>query len=252
VEAGRRGHIPSAFSPLEILRILYDEVLRYDAKNPRWKDRDRCILSKGHGCLALYVLLAEKGFFPPSELLKYCKSDGILGGHPERSKVPGVEASTGSLGHGLSIGIGMALSARHDKADYRTFVVLGDGEQNEGSVWEAAMLASKYRLSRLTVITDYNKRMTYDSTYVVQDLEPLEAKWSSFGFEVREVDGHDLGELREAFRQLPFHPEKPSQLICHTVKGKGIPLLESDPAWHHKPKISDEDLRLLVEGLEGS
>ena len=252
VEAGRRGHIPSALSPMEILRILYDEVLRVDPRNPLWKDRDRCILSKGHGCLALYVLLAEKGFFPAEELLKYCKSDGILGGHPERGKVPGVEASTGSLGHGLSIGVGMAVNARLEKSDYRTFVILGDGEQNEGSVWEAAMVASKHRLNRLTVISDYNKRMTYDSTYVVQDLEPLAAKWSSFGFEVREVDGHDLEALRAAFRALPFHPEKPSQIICHTVKGKGIPVLEADPAWHHKPKISDADLQMLRDGLEAS
>src|SRR5213082_1093386 len=157
IEAGGRGHVGSAFSLVEMLRVLYDDVLRYDAAHPRWPQRDRCILSKGHGCLALYVLLAEKGFFPESELWKFCKSDGILGGHPEYGKVPGVEASTGSLGHGLSIGIGMALAARMQRRDSRVFVIMGDGEINEGAVWEAALCAGKHRLSNLVAIIDYNK-----------------------------------------------------------------------------------------------
>src|SRR5437016_4318460 len=140
IEAGGRGHVGSAFSLVEMLRVLYDEVLKYDPTNPQWPERDRFILSKGHGCLALYTLLAEKGFFSDAELWKFCKSDGILGGHPEH-KVPGVEVSTGSLGHGLPIGIGFALHAKHRKADHRVFVVVGDGESNEGSVWEAAMCA---------------------------------------------------------------------------------------------------------------
>src|SRR2546421_12397160 len=147
IEAGGRGHVGSAFSLVEMLRVLYDDVLRYDAKNPRSPQRDRFILSKGHGCLALYVLLAEKGFFPEAELWKFCKPDGILGGHPEYGKVPGIEASTGSLGHGLPIGVGFALNARYEKAPHRTFVVSSDGESNEGSVWEAALCASKHKLS---------------------------------------------------------------------------------------------------------
>src|SRR5436190_15787173 len=144
LKAGGRGHVGAAFSLVEILRVLYDDILKYDAKNPRWSDRDRCILSKGHGCLALYALLAQKGFFPEAELWKFCKVDGILGGHPEYGKVPGIEASTGSLGHGLPIGVGMALAARQAKAKHRVFVVSSDGESNEGSVWEAALCAGKH------------------------------------------------------------------------------------------------------------
>jgi len=250
LEASRRGHVPSAFSLVEILRVLYDDVLRYDPARPRWPDRDRCILSKGHGCLALYVMLAEKGFFPESELSTFCKSDGILGGHPDRGKVPGVEASTGSLGHGLSIGIGFALNAQYEKMDYRTFVIVGDGECNEGSIWEAAMCAGKHRLSSLTVVVDYNKQQSYDTTYTVQNLEPFAAKWRSFGFAVREVDGHDVQALRAAFWNLPVGPDKPSAIICHTLKGKGIGFVEGNLAWHHKSRISDEDIQALLQGLE--
>src|SRR5215813_7593020 len=167
IKAANRGHLGSAFSLVEILRVLYDDVLKYDASNPRWPGRDRCILSKGHGCLALYALLADKGFFPDEELWKFCKSDGILGGHPEYGKVPGIEASTGSLGHGLSIGIGMALHARRRKANYRVFVISSDGENNEGAVWEAALAANKHHLSNLIVLVDYNKQQSYGTTQEV-------------------------------------------------------------------------------------
>lgn len=250
LEASRRGHLASAFSLVEILRVLYDDVLRYDPKNPHWPDRDRCILSKGHGCLALYVILAEKGFFPRSELWKFCKSDGILGGHPDYGKIPGVEASTGSLGHGLSIGIGFALNARYEKADYRTFVIIGDGEANEGSIWEAAMCASKHRLSNLTVIVDYNKQQSYGSTFEVQDLEPFADKWKSFGFAVTEVDGHSVEELRSVLLNLPLEPNKPSAIICHTVKGKGIEFAENNLSWHHKSRIADEEIQSLLAALD--
>src|SRR5215468_1962087 len=175
--AANRGHIGASFSLVEILRVLYDDILRYKSSNPHWPERDRFILSKGHGCLALYVLLAEKGFFPEAELWKFCKIDGILGGHPEYGKVPGVEASTGSLGHGLSFGVGFALNARYEKAAYRTFVICSDGESNEGSLWEAAMCASKHKLSNLTVLVDYNKQQSYSTTYEVMDLEPYADKW---------------------------------------------------------------------------
>ena len=154
IQTAKRGHFASALSVVEIIRVLYDSIMNYDAKNPRWPERDRFILSKGHGCLALYAVLSEKGFFPDDELWKFCSHEGILGGHPEFGKVPGVEASTGSLGHGLSIGIGMALNARYERKSYSTFVLIGDGESNEGSIWEGALCASQHRLSNLTVIID--------------------------------------------------------------------------------------------------
>jgi transketolase len=252
LERSGRGHVGSAFSLVEILRVLYDDVLRYDSRNPAWFDRDRCILSKGHGCLALYVLLAEKGFFPESELWKCAKRDSILGGHPEYKKVPGIEASTGSLGHGLSIGIGMALNAKYEKASYRIIVIVGDGESNEGSIWEAAMCASKHRLCNLTVIIDYNKQQSYSSTFEVQNLEPFAEKWKSFGFGVREVDGHDVQALQSVLSGIPFEPEKPSAIICHTVKGKGISFVEQNLTWHHKSRLKDDEIRRLYMALEAS
>jgi transketolase len=250
--SGRRGHLGSALSLVEILRVLYDDILHYDPKHPGWERRDRCLLSKGHGCLALYVLLAEKGFFPSSELGKFCKSDGILGGHPEYGKVPGVEASTGSLGHGLSIGIGFALNARYEKADYRTFIIIGDGESDEGSVWEAAMCAGKHRLSNLTVIVDYNKQQSYDATAVVQELEPFAAKWRAFDCAATEVDGHDVTALRTVLSGLPLAPDKPSVVICHTVKGKGIKFIENNLSWHHKSSLTDNEIQSLLAALEES
>lgn len=249
MEAGRRGHLGSALSVVEILRVLYDDVLRYDPKNPRWEYRDRCILSKGHGCLALYAILADKGFIPESELHKFCKSDGILGGHPE-VKVPGVEASTGSLGHGISIGIGFALNARYEQADYRTFVIISDGECDEGSVWEAAMCAAKHQLSNLTVIVDYNRQQSYGSTSEVLELEPFADKWRSFGFMVAEVNGHSIEELCSILSKLPLESNKPSAIICHTIKGKGIRFVEKNLSWHHKSSITDDEIQALFAALE--
>jgi transketolase len=248
--AARRGHVGSAFSLVEILRVLYDDVLRFDPRNPHWAQRDRCILSKGHGCLALYALLADKGFFPRSELSRFCQASGILGGHPEQRKVPGVEASTGSLGHGLSIGIGFALHARHEKAGHRVFVILGDGESNEGSVWEAALCAGKHRLSNLTVLVDYNKQQSYGTTFEVQDMEPFAAKWAAFGFGVTEVNGHDVAGLRAVLHRLPLQEDKPSAIICHTVKGKGIGMAEGNLDWHHKNRLTDGELESLLAALE--
>ena len=252
LQKARRGHVGAAYSLIEILRVLYDDVLRFDPKNPRWADRDRCILSKGHGCLALYALLADKGYFPAAELDKFCAADGILGGHPDAGKVPGVEASTGALGHGLPIGLGMALHLRLAGSPGRVFVVLGDGECNEGSVWEAAMCAGKHRLTSLTAIVDYNKHQSYASTREVQDLEPFADKWRSFGFAVREVDGHDVAALRATFRSAPFAPDKPSAVICHTVKGKGVGFAENNMKWHHKNKVTDQEVEALLAAIEGA
>ena len=250
VRRGRRGHVGSAFSIVEILRVLYDDILRVDPAHPDRHDRDRFILSKGHGCLALYVQLAERGFFPRETLASFCEDGSLLGGHPQAGKVPGVEASTGSLGHGLPVGVGIALHGTLTGRDFRTVVLLGDGECNEGSVWEAALCAAKHRLERLTVLVDYNKMQCYASTAEVLDLEPLAAKWRSFGFAVREVDGHDVSALRRALRAVPFAPGRPSALICHTVKGRGIARCEGNPLWHHKSRISDAELGELETELE--
>ena len=246
---GGRGHLGTSLSPVEILRVLFDSVLRYDPHNPKWSQRDRFILSKGHGCIALYVLLQEKGFFAEEDLWTFCRFDSILGGHPD-PKVPGIEVSTGSLGHGLPIGVGMALSARYENAPHRVFVVLGDGECDEGSVWEAAMSAAKHKLDNLVVMVDYNKQQSYASTYEVLDLEPFVDKWRSFGFGCREVDGHDVAALEQEFARLPFERGKPSAIICHTVKGKGIGFAENNLKWHHKSNLKDSDVQEMLKALE--
>jgi transketolase len=247
----RRGHVGSAFSCIDVLRVLYDEVLRFDPADPKGPGRDRCILSKGHGCLALYALLADKGFFPESELDRVCAADGMLGGHPDGMKVPGVEASTGALGHGLSIGLGMALHLVMANSDSRVFVILGDGECNEGSVWEAAMCAGKHRLANLTAVVDYNKHQAYGGTREVQDLEPFADKWRAFGFAVREVNGHDVADLRAAFGSLPLDRAKPTAIIAHTVKGKGAGFAENNMKWHHKNRVTDAEVESLLAAIGG-
>jgi len=249
ISIDRRGHFGSAMSSIEILRVLFDSFLSFRSNQPDWENRDRFILSKGHGCLSLYAILADKGFFTHEELLTFCSPDSPFGGHPDRGKVSGVEASTGALGHGLPIGVGMALAARMKQQSHRVIVLTGDGEINEGSVWEAALSASKHRLSNLTVMIDYNKFQSYGSTTEVLDLEPLADKWKSFGFAVEEVDGHNLEALEELTSRLPFEPNKPSAIICHTIKGKGFDFAEAKIEWHHKSKISDEDIKAMYHHL---
>ena len=251
LEKCRRGHIGSALSLLEIVRVLYDDILHYDPVNPKWENRDRFILSKGHGCLALYVMLAEKGFFHEDELSMVCAFESRLGGHPEYG-LPGVEAATGALGHGLSIGVGMAIAARIDRKFYRTFVLLGDGECQEGSIWEAALSAGKHRLDNLTVIIDRNHMQCYGPTLEVQELEPFADKLNSFGFALKECNGHDPVALREALIAVPFEREKPSALICHTIKGMGFATTINNPDWHHKSNLNDEEIRKLYAELGGN
>lgn len=250
LEGGGRGHVGSSLSLIEIMRVLYDDILVYRPGEPDWSDRDRSILSKGHGCLALYVLLADKGFFPLDELDRFCRRTSILGGHPEAGKVPGVEASTGALGHGLPIGVGRAIALRHHKRSSRVFVTMGDGEIDEGSVWEAALSANKHQLSNLTALIDYNKIQSAGRTSEILDLEPLADKWRSFGFAVAEVDGHDVNALRRVLKRVPLDTRKPTAIICHTIKGKGIPFAEDDPEWHHKSSISPDLIRDLYAALE--
>lgn len=251
LERAGRGHVGGAFSCIEILRVLFDEVLHYKPTEPRWPGRDRFILSKGHSCLALYVLLQEKGFFPEEELWKFCKFDGRLGGHPE-PKTPGVEVSTGSLGHGLPVAVGLAVAAKRRGNTHRVFTVLGDGECHEGSVWEAALTAAKHRLDNLIVIVDYNKMATYSTMDRLLPLEPFKDKWEAFGFATREVDGHDVAALRGVFSAIPFTPGRPTAILCHTVKGKGIPFAEGNPGWHHKSSLKPADIEKLRSGLEAS
>jgi transketolase len=251
LEKGGRGHIGPSLSLVEIIRVLYDDFLRHDPARPHWRERDRFILSKGHGCLALYAVLADRGFFDPAELDRFCRFDSILGGHPE-TIVPGVEACTGALGHGLSIGLGMALAARMSGRDSKVYVLLGDGEINEGSVWEAAACADKHRLSNLTAIIDYNKIQSAGSVFEIQNMEPLADKWTSFGFRVFECNGHDVEELRRVFIDAAAAPDaRPRAVICHTVKGKGIPVAENNPAWHHRSSLSEGERQAIRVALGG-
>ena len=250
LHAAGRGHVGPSLSLVEILRVLYDSVLRYDPARPDDPNRDRFILSKGHGCLAQYVLLKDKGFVSKDALFGFCRYDGCLGGHPT-GDIPGVEMATGSLGHGLALAVGMALAARINRAAHRVFVLLGDGECGEGTIWEAAMGAAKHGLDNLTALVDYNKLQSYGDTEAVSGLEPFAAKWASFGFAVRETDGHDVAELEANLAALPFTRGKPSLLICHTVKGKGLPFAEHNPKWHHKTKVTDEELADMVCCIEG-
>ena len=248
---GGRGHVGSALSLIEILRVLYDSILKFSSKNPNLKNRDRLILSKGHGCLALYAILADKKFISKKSLLDTSKFDSNLGGHPEQNKIKGVEASTGALGHGLPIGVGIALAAKILKKKFKVYVIVGDGEINEGSVWEAAMSASKHKLNNLKVIVDYNKIQSYSFTKDVINLEPLKDKWKSFGFDVSEINGHDINQLKKNFKKFKSNKsKKPSVTICHTIKGKGFKFAENNPFWHHKNSFSDDEIHAMYNSLK--
>ncbi|MEO5344111.1 MAG: thiamine pyrophosphate-dependent enzyme, partial [Gammaproteobacteria bacterium SHHR-1] len=192
----------------------------------------------------------DKGFIDTDALGGFCSAGSCLGGHPELGKIPGVEASTGALGHGLSIGVGMALAARIRGDGTRVVVVTGDGELNEGSVWEAALSAAKHRLDSLSIMVDYNKLQSYGSTREVLDLEPLADKWRAFGFAVIEINGHDMNALGSTLAQLPLEPGRPSAIICHTVKGKGFPFAEFDPLWHHRSRIDADQIAEMHAALE--
>ena len=249
-EGGMRGHLGSSMSLVEIISALYDSFLSYKSNDPLWIKRDRFILSKGHGCLAQYALLADKSFITLNDLDKFCHHDGILGGHPEKSKIPGVEFSTGALGHGLPVGVGMAVAGKINKQNHRVVVITGDGEINEGSIWEAALSASQNKLDNLIWIIDYNKLQSYGYLEDVINLEPLNDKISSFGFNVFEVDGHDIDMIKTTLNDLQFNHSKPNAIICHTVKGKGFPFAEHNPDWHHKSNLKPIDIASMYACLE--
>ena len=231
------GHVGPALSLVEIMVIIYERISRINSKNYKNQNRDRIILSKGHGCLVLYSILHECKILSKKTLKTYCKSDSILGGHPEHF-VPGVEASTGSLGHGLPIAVGLAISAKIKKETFKTIVIVGDGELNEGSNWEAMLMASKHKLNNLLLIIDYNKIQSYGFNKNILDLEPLKDKIKSFGFFTNEVDGHNLNKLEKKIRSCFKNKSKPSALICHTVKGKGIKIAENNPEWHYVKNLN--------------
>ena len=249
VIGGGRGHVGPALSMVEIIRVLYDNIMTYNPKDANWDLRDRYILSKGHGCLALYSLLADKNFFNKEILVDFCKHNSILGGHPEIA-IPGVEASTGALGHGLPIAIGIAISLKNKNNNSKVYVHMGDGEINEGSVWEAALSASKHRLDNLIVIIDYNKMQSAGSVSEILNMEPLQNKWKSFGFNVYECNGHDVENIQNIFKIISNDKEKiPKVLIAHTVKGKGIKIAENNSSWHHKSKLSIEEIKHIQLSL---
>jgi transketolase len=248
VSRANASHIGTCLSMADLLAALYGGVLRVDPARPAWPDRDRFILSKGHGAAIVYAALAERGFFDLERLSEYCQDGSPFTGHVNH-KVPGVEVSTGSLGHGLPIGCGMALAGKRDGRDYRVFVMLSDGELDEGSNWEPILFAPHHRLDNLVAIVDYNKIQSFGTVKDVLDLEPLADKWRAFRWAVREVDGHDHAQVAAALSALPFEPGKPSVLIAHTVKGRGVGYMENLLAWHYKSPNA-EQLAAALDELE--
>jgi transketolase len=247
VHAARLGHPGGDLSAADILATLFFHTLRLDPANPRAPGRDRFILSKGHASAALYATLAEAGFIPTDTLATYMRPLSMLNGHPDRNKVPGVEANTGPLGHGLPIAVGAALGAKMDGATWRTYVLTGDGELQEGSNWEAAMSASQYRLDHLTVVVDRNRLQQGDRTEQTVGLEPLADRWRTFGWAVVEVDGHDHSALARTFDALPIEAGRPTCVIARTCKGRGVSFIEDRAEWHHRVPTDAELAQALRE-----
>jgi len=239
-------HIGPSFSVVEILVSLYFKTLRVFPENPFNPDRDRFILSKGHACPALYAVLAERSFIGEDDLEGFAVNNGILEQHPNIDLNKGIEVSTGSLGHGLSIGTGMALAGKVDKKQYRVYVLLSDGELNEGSVWEAIMFAGHHKLSNLIAFVDYNKIQALGCTRDIIDLEPLGEKWKSFGWNVQEIDGHNFEQIFTALNSLSL--EKPNVILLHTVKGKGVSFMENNLLWHYRAP-DDKEYKLALKEL---
>jgi len=244
---GKASHIGSSLSMAELLTVLYGRILQVDPEKPDWPERDRFILSKGHGAAAYYAVLAETGFFPVEWLDTFYRNGSRLAGHVTHGLVPGVELSTGSLGHGLSMATGMALAAMRDGKAYRVFCLLSDGECDEGSTWEPILFAPQHGLDNLVVIVDYNKIQSLGTVKEVMDLDPFAEKWRAFRWAVREVDGHDLAAVEKALKELPLEKGKPSCLIAHTVKGKGVSFMENKLLWHYRTPQGEEYKAALRE-----
>jgi transketolase len=244
-------HLGSCFSVAEILSVLYFHELNINPQNPGWADRDRFIMSKGHASAIWYAALAERGFFPKEELATYRRLGSKLQGHPDMKKVKGLDMTTGSLGNGLGLGAGMAIAAKMDGRDYRVYVLLGDGEIDEGAVWEAAMFASHNRLDNLTVIIDCNRFQIDGPTKTVLNLEPLDRKWADFGFATSVIDGHNIGEIMAVFEKAKGNRKAPTCIIANTIKGKGVSFL-ADTRQSHWMKLNAEQYELALRELRGA
>jgi transketolase len=246
---GKAPHLASSLSCVDLVLAAYTSFLRIDPKNPLDPLRDRFILSKGHAITTLYSILAEQGFFPPEWLQTFNKDGSSLPEHPSPRCVPGVEMATGSLGHGLSVGIGQALAGRIRKETYRVMVLLSDGECNEGSVWEAAMFAAARQLDSVIAIVDFNKWQATGRSEEIMKLSPLADKWASFGWHTHEIDGHNLSQILDVFSKIPASPGKPTAIIAHTVKGKGVSFMEDDNNWHYRIPNDEELAKAKAELL---
>lgn len=250
VSQAKSGHPGGSLSACEILAALYLKEMNIDPENPNWKDRDRFVLSKGHGAPVLYAALVEKGYFPKEELNNLRKIGFMLQGHPDMKKTPGVDMTTGSLGQGLSAANGMALAGKLDKKDYRVYSLIGDGESQEGIIWESAMLASHYKLDNITVFLDYNGLQIDGSNEEVMNIEPIEDKFKAFGWHIINIDGHSFDEIFKAIEEAKNTKGKPSMIIAKTIKGKGVSFMEDEAGWHGKAP-SEEQTRKALEELGG-
>jgi len=241
------GHPGGSLSAADIVTTLYFKIMRHDPRNPQWPDRDRFILSKGHAAPVLYAALAECGYFPVDELSTLRKLDSRLQGHTDRLLTPGVEMSSGSLGQGLSFGIGIALAGKLDARDYQVYVLLGDGECDEGQIWEAAMAAAHYKIDNLTAIVDHNEIQLAGRTCDIMNLEPLADKWRSFNWHVLDINGHDINQILQAAKKAQEVKQRPTVIIAHTIKGKGVSFMENNVDFHGKAPTPEETERALKE-----
>jgi transketolase len=247
VKNAKVGHIGGSFSVTDILTTLYFSILNIDPQNPDWTDRDRLILSKGHAATAIYSSLAERGYFPVEELSTFGKIGSNLQIHPDMTKVPGIDASTGSLGQGLSIGLGIALAANLDKKNYHTYVILGDGEIQEGQVWEAAMFAANYKIDNLTAILDYNNVQGVGNVSETMKIAPVKEKWISFGWHTIEIDGHDFNQIISSINEAKARRGVPTIIIAKTIKGKGVSFMQNTCEWHGKVPCDEEYEKAIKE-----
>ena len=251
ISYAKSGHYGSSFSSSEIFSTLYYHVLNYDPKNPHWKSRDRFVMGKGHSAVGVYPILADVGFFPKEELDTYTELGSAFGDHPDMNKIKGIDFSSGSIGHGLSVGVGMSLGARVDNENYRTFILMGDGELQEGQVWEAAMSAASFKLGNLVAIVDNNKVTVDGVTEELMNVNPIKDKWESFGWNVIDVNGHDVDALIETFDNLPpAQSDVPTMILCDTIAGKGVSFMEHGFEWH-VANLGEDDIEKAIAEIEG-